>query len=165
MAKNIGKVFEEEFKSSINNEHWYYRFNDGTSAYNKDIANKNIRFQAKNICDCQVMARDKLFLLELKNTKGASLPFTNIKANQVEGLSNINHNKIKAYFIVCFRDKEKCYAVEAKLVKYFIDKATSRSIPQAWFKSNCIEIPMIKKRVRYKYDLELLFREVVESDN
>lgn len=159
MPKNIGKVFEEEFKDSVSNEHWYYRFKDGTAAYNRDITNKSIRFQATNICDCQVMANDKLFLIELKNTKGASLPFSNIKANQVEGLSSINHRNIKGYFIVCFRDKEKCYAVEAKKVKEFIDKATSRSIPQVWFKANAIEILMIKKKVKYKYNLEVLFQE------
>lgn len=159
MTKNAGKIFEEEFKDSVNKEHFYYRFKDGTAAYNKDITNKSIRFQSTNICDCQVMAKDKLFLIELKNTKGASLPFSNIKANQVEGLSSICHNRIKAYFIVCFREKEKCYAVEAKKVKEFIDKATSRSIPQIWFKANGIEIPMVKKKVRYKYDLEVLFQE------
>lgn len=159
MSKNIGKVFEEEFKDSVNNEHWYYRFKDGTAAYSKDITNKNIRFQSKNICDCQVMARDELFLIELKNTNGASLPFSNIKANQVEGLSSISHKKIKAYFIICFREKEKCYAVEANKVKEFIDRALSKSIPQVWFIANGIEIPMVKKKVRYKYNLEVLFKE------
>lgn len=157
MAKNIGKIFEEEFKNSVSKEHWYYRFKDGTAAYNKDIENKKIRFQAKNICDCQVMANDKLFLLELKNTKGYSLPLSNIKSNQVEGLSGINHKNIEAYFIICFRDKEKCYAVQAMKIKEFIESEKRKSIPVDWCKGNGIEIPMIKKKVRYKYDLDILF--------
>lgn len=157
--KNIGKVFEEEIKQSINNEYWYYRFKDGTAAYNKDINNKSIRFQAKNICDCQVMVRDKLFLLELKNTKGASLPFKNIKSNQLDGLSGIRHNNIKTYFIICFREKEECYAVEAKKLKGFIENSKSKSISLIWCKSNAIQIPMLKKKVRYKYNLEGLFQE------
>lgn len=160
MSKNIGKVFEDEFKSSVNNEHWYYRFKDGTAAYNRDIENKSIRFQPKNICDCQVMAKDKLFLIELKNTNGASLPFANLKANQVDGLSSITHEKIKPYFVVCFREREKCYAVEARKIKEYIDGAFNKSIPIIWFITNGLEIPMIKKKVRYKYDLEVLFREV-----
>lgn len=157
MTKNIGKIFEDEIKISISKDHWYYRFKDGTAAYNKDIENKKVRFQAKNICDCQVMAKDKLFLLELKNTKGSSLPLSNIKSNQLEGLSGINHKNIKSYFIICFRDKEKCYGVQAFKVKEFIEVEERKSIPMVWCKENGIEVPMIKKKVRYRYDLDVLF--------
>lgn len=154
--KNIGKVFEDEFKNSVNKEYFYYRFKDGTAAFNKD---SNTRFQAKNICDCQVMSKDKLYLIELKNTKGTSLPLANIKANQVDGLSDIEHPKIHCYFVVCFRDKEKCYAVEAKDIKRFIELEERKSIPLSWCKENGINIPMTRKKVRYKYDLEVLFGE------
>lgn len=157
MAKNIGKIFEEEIKNSVSKEHWYYRFKDGTATYNKDIENKKVRFQAKNICDCQVMANDKLFLLELKNTKGYSLPLSNIKSNQVDGLSGIDHKNIESYFIICFREKEKCYAVQAIKIKRFIESEERKSIPMDWFIENGIDVPMIKKKVRYKYDLDILF--------
>lgn len=151
---NIGKIFESEFKNSIPKEHFYYRFIDGTGAYG---GNEKIRFQAKNICDCMVMSRENLYLLELKNTMGTSLPFSNIKYNQLEGLSEINHPKIKAMFIICFRNKEKCYGIEAKKLKQYIENTDRKSIPLEWLEKEGINIKMEKKRVRYKYNLNVLF--------
>lgn len=155
--KNNGKRFENEFKKSVPLEFWYYRFRDGTASYNRG---ENTRFQANNICDCQVMAYDKLYLFELKNTQGTSLPIGNIKNNQIEGLSEITHPKIKAYFIICFREKERCFGVEAKKVKEFIEEGTRKSIPLQWCIDNGIEIEMIKKKINYKYNLLKFFMEV-----
>ena len=45
--KNEGKKFEEDFKKSVPKNLFYYRFIDGTSAWDGG----NARFQAKNICD------------------------------------------------------------------------------------------------------------------
>lgn len=149
---NIGKLFETEFKNSIPENCFYYRFNDGTSSFG---GNDKVRFQAKNICDCMVMSsKGILYLLELKNTLGSSLPFSNIKANQINGLAEINHKFIKTYFVICFRTKEKCYMVEAQKIKDFIDNTDRKSIPLSWCDNNGIEIVMEKKRTRYKYKLD-----------
>lgn len=158
MSKNIGKVFEDEIKSSIPNEHWFYRFKDGTAGFTGN-KNENVRFQAKNICDCQVMVRDTLFLLEMKNTMGTSLPFSNIKSNQIEGMSKVEHSNIKAYFLICFRVKERTFAIDANSLKSYMELSGRKSIPMQWLIDNAINIPMIKKKVKYKYDLSGLFQE------
>lgn len=150
---NNGKIFEEEIKKSIPEGCFYYRFKDGTGNF-AGLKNENVRFQAKNICDCMVMAKEFLYLLELKNTEVSSLPFANIKGNQLEGLSNINHSKIKTYFVVCFRKKERCFFAEAKNVKEFIETTDRKSIPLSWFEENAREIEMTKVRVKYKYNLK-----------
>lgn len=153
MAKNIGKVLEEEFKASIPREYFYYRLKDSSGAWS---GGDKTRFTPSNICDCIVFANDKLYFIEIKNTMGTSLPFGNIKKNQLEGMSKINHEGIKAYFIICYRTKEKCYAVEATKVKEFIEKSKRKSIPVSFCEENGLEIKMQKKKVRYKLDLKEL---------
>ena len=75
MAQNEGKRFEEDIKKSVPSEYFYYRFKDGTGNFN-GTKNENVRFQAKNICDCEVMTDNYLFLLELKSHLGKSISFT-----------------------------------------------------------------------------------------
>ena len=67
-------------------------FRDGTSSWGNKACegcpkNKQLtRFQARNICDCQLFDGDYLYLLELKSTKGKSLSLNNIRKNQVDDL-------------------------------------------------------------------------------
>ena len=77
---NIGKIFETEFKNSIPSWCYYYRLRDGTAAYG---GNANMRFQAKNICDCIVIGQAFTYFIELKNTNQKSLSLSNIKENQL----------------------------------------------------------------------------------
>lgn len=156
MAKNLGKVFETEFKESIPKEHFYYRLRDSSGAWGG--GGENTRFTPSNISDCIVFNGTYLYFIELKNIIGTSLPFKNIKASQLKGLTGISNEKVKAFFIVCFRSKERCFSVEAMKVKNFIDADTRKSIPLDWFVENGLEITMVKKKVRYKYDLTELFK-------
>lgn len=151
--KNNGKVFENEFKSCIPGWCYFLRLVDGTGGF-AGTKNENVRFQAKNLCDCIAVGNEYTYFMELKNTEDTSLPFKNIKEQQWRGLGEINHSRIKAYFVVCFRQKERCFFVEAKKIKDYIEAAERKSFPLSWFEENGIEIEMIKKRVKYKYNLE-----------
>lgn len=154
--KNPGKAFEEDFKKSVPKDYWVYRFKDGTANFD-GAKNENVRFQAKNICDFQVMTNKHLFLLELKSHAKISIGFSCIRENQVKQMSEIDHPKIKTYFIFNFRDLEKTFAIEAKKVKEYMETAQRSSFPFKWCEENGIEILCIKKRTRYQYDLEKLF--------
>ena len=158
MAQSEGKRFEEDFHKSIPYDYWFYRFKDNASSFS---GGENTRFTTSNICDCEVMADKYLFLIELKSHLGVSIPFTCIRNNQIEEMSKIEHNRIKPYFIFNFRDKEKTYAIYAKKIKMFIELGERKSIPIAWCEENGIEIESIKKKVRYKYNLEKFFKTVV----
>lgn len=160
MAKNKGKMFEEDFKKSVPEWAWCYRFKDGTANFNGS-KNENVRFQAHNICDFQVMAYRTLFLFELKSHEGASIPFSCIRANQLEEMSAIYHPDIKAYFVFNFRDIQNTYAVLAADVKEFIETTDRKSIPIKWCIENGIEIKSEKKKVRFRYFLE----EFLEGEN
>lgn len=158
VMKNEGKKFEEDFKKSIPEKYFVYRFKDGTANFN-GTKNENVRFQAHNICDFEVFAEDKLFLFELKSYKGASIPLSGIRKTQLEEmLKASNYKNIEPYFLLNFRPLEKVYAIRVQNVQVFIEKAERKSIPVKWCIENGIEIKGVKKKVRFSYDLEELFR-------
>ena len=152
--KSIGKVFEEEIKASIPKEYWFYRFKDNASSFS---GGENTRFTTSNIADCEVMTEEFLFILELKSHKGSSIPFTCIRKNQIEEMSKVDHIRIKPYFILNYREKEKTFAVEARELKNFMESTERKSIPFDWCRENGIEITGIKKKVRFKYKLDEFF--------
>ena len=128
----IGKIFEKEFKESIPEHCYYLRLKDGTAAYGQN--NDKVRFQAHNICDCIVFGNEYSYFIELKNCNVTSLPFTNIRETQLEEMSKVNHPKIKTYFVVCFRMKERCFIAEAKKIKEF--NKYERQIRNEWKRKN-----------------------------
>ena len=159
MAKNEGKQFEEDFKKSIPKGYWFYRFKDGTAGFSGE-KNSNVRFQAHNIADCEVMGNKYLFILELKSHKGSSIPFNCIRATQLKEMSAIDHERVKAYFVFNFRELENTFAVDVQTVKNYIETSERKSIPVKWIIENGIEIKGTKKKVRFRYDLESLFKKI-----
>ncbi|WP_024613635.1 Holliday junction resolvase RecU [Clostridium sp. Ade.TY] len=155
--KNEGKRFEEDFKKSIPEKYFIYRFKDGTANF-KGTKNENVRFQAHNICDFQVFAENKLFLLELKSYNGVSIPLSGIRKTQLEEmLKASNYKNIEPYFMFNFRPLQKIYTVKVENVQEFVTKAERKSIPVKWCIENGIEIEGVKKKVRFRYELERFF--------
>lgn len=158
MAKNEGKKFEEDFKKSIPEQYFVYRFKDGTANFN-GAKNENVRFQAHNICDFQVFAEDKLFLFELKSYNGVSIPLSGIRKTQLEEmLKASSYKNIKPYFILNYRALESVYAINVQTLQEFIKTTERKSIPVKWCIENGMEIKGTKKKVRFVYDLEEFFR-------
>ena len=149
--KNEGKRFEEDFKKSIPESCWVYRLRDSAGAWQGGQAT---RFTSSNLCDFIVMARDYMYLLELKSIKGKSLPSSCIRVQQLEGLSNIRHPKMCGAFVINFRDLEKTYIVQAYKIKEFLESSGRKSVPVKFCVENGTEIPAIKKITRFKYSLE-----------
>lgn len=158
--KNEGKRFEEDFKKSVPEKYFIYRFKDGTANF-KGTKNENVRFQAHNICDFQVVTENKVFLLELKSYNGVSIPLSGIRKTQLEEMLKASKYKsIEPYFMFNFRPLQKVYAVKVEKVQEFIEKAERKSIPVKWCIENGVEIDGIKKKVRFKYNLESFFRDI-----
>ncbi|HII4524294.1 TPA: Holliday junction resolvase RecU [Clostridium perfringens] len=100
--KNEGKKFEEDFKKSIPEKYFVYRF------------------KAHNICDFEVFAEDKLFLFEIKSYKGASIPLSGIRKTQLEEmLKASNYKNIEPYFLLNFRWLEKVYAIRVRCTSIY----------------------------------------------
>ena len=154
--KNEGKRFEEDFKKSIPTDMFYYRLRDGTSSWGDQA---NTRFQATNICDYIVFANETLYLLELKSTKGTSIPYTSLRDNQIDGLFDALSKKgdIRAWFVINFREKEETYMLSVVNVKAFMIESTRKSIDYQFIKDNGKLIPQTKKRTRITYDFSNIF--------
>lgn len=155
MPSNAGKRFEEDIKKSVPSWCWIYRLRDSAGTWQ---GGENTRFTPSNICDFMVMGTENLYLLELKSHTGMSLPISCIRKNQIEEMSKIEQHNVKAYFLLNFRDIERTYAVEAKKLKTFILSTDRKSIPIKWCIDNGLEIPSDKKRTRFSYSLEKLFK-------
>ena len=150
---NNGKRFEDNFRKSIPDNMFYYRFRDGTSSWDKS---SKTRFQAKNICDCMLHDGEYLYLLELKSHKGKSLPLSAIRQNQVDDLLlAAKHRNIIAGLVVEFSDLGQVYFMPIELVNNWYYHSDRKSIPlQSFQNSPCIEIYGKKKKVNYRYNIE-----------
>ena len=60
---NYGKIFEKDFKDSIPDNVFFYRFRDSSGAWQQS---ENTRFTPSNISDTMLFYQGKLYLLELK---------------------------------------------------------------------------------------------------
>lgn len=149
---NQGKIFEQDFKDSVPEDVFYYRLNDGTANYSRT---ENVRFQNPNLCDCIIFHKGHLFLLELKSVAKNSMPLTNIRDNQLAGLSMASaQDGVVAGFIVNYRHVAETYFLSANTVYEFINIEDRKSIPLSYAQSHGIKIEQKIKKVHYKYDVE-----------
>jgi len=144
MAKGIGKIFEEEIKASFPEGFFVERYKDDTAGF----------YGVTNPADYRLYKFPYLFLLELKTSKGKSIPIDRIRPNQIQGMATASwHEGVYAGFILNFRDLEETYYIPVKIALNYINSTERKSIPVEWCRENGVKIDQIKKRVRYSYDL------------
>lgn len=97
-----------------------------------------------------------LYLLELKSTKGTSIPYTMIRKNQIDGLDEADNHMLVAGFIFNFREKDN--ATYFMTIENFIvmqNSTTKKSFNIEDLNNyGALLIQNEKKRTRYHYDLE-----------
>lgn len=160
---NKGKIFEQQFKKSVSKipDIWFNRLNDGTSSWSRG---SETRFQAPNDCDFEVFFGRVLFLLELKNHKGSSLPYSAIRQNQIEKLNMKSKTPwVIPGFLVFFEDHGRCFFLNAETVYFHKIHGERKSIPISFFEKYGIEISCKKLKVNYNYDIKPLFEALVEE--
>jgi len=157
--QNPGKRFEEDFKNSVPDEVFYYRFRDGTANWGGQ-QNENTRFQAKNICDCMLNHHVYgLHFLELKSHLGKSFPFSAFGSEkrmklQIKDLTAAaSYTRQRAGYIFNMRDLCETWYLSVKAVSDFIDAGTRKSIPLDYMRSHGVRVCSQLKRVRYRYDV------------
>lgn len=157
--KNLGKVFEQNFRKSIpkSDKIYYYRLKDSASSYYG--GNEQLRFSQNNIADAFMFYVGdyctELLILEYKNHKGKSLPLNCIRENQLKEMIEANKNiGVIPMIIVFFVDVEKCYSLEIEYVDKFIQENNRKSIPIDYFEEYGIPIEVEKLRTNYRYNIE-----------
>jgi len=157
---NTGKRFEQNFRKSVPEDIFYYRFNDGTASWGSE----KTRFQTPNMCDCMIFYKNSLFLIELKSHKGKSLPFVAIRNNQLEKMTDAcRFDNILPLFIINFSDVGETYGIYAEKINEFIKTASRKSIPIDWCMKNGIEIKSVRKKVNFVYEIEQSLHEFISQ--
>lgn len=150
---NSGKRFENNFRLSVPDDVFYYRFKDGTSSWDKGTIT---RFQHKNICDSMLFYKNKIYFIECKSTKGKSLPLSRIRDNQIKELSEANKYKgIIAGILIEFSDIREYFFIEiSQLLNYTFDFPHKKSIPVQYLRDNAYSINHELKRVNVRLDIK-----------
>lgn len=153
---NRGKDFEQVFREQMVATGFdVNRVADNTAGY----------MGGRNICDFITYLYPNIYYLEMKTTKGNTLPFSNITDNQFTGLLEKEEvNGAGAGVVVWFVEKDKTFFISAKSMlnlklegykSLHIDELTKRA---TWFDEcayfRCFEIKGKKKRVFFEYDME-----------
>jgi recombination protein U len=172
MAQNIGKRFENNFKSSIPSDVLYYRLKDSAQSFG---GSSNLRFSSKNPCDAFLYSYPIFFTLELKSVGSTSISFERSKEDkgvihyhQIEGLTNYaKYDGVTSGFVMNFRHKndEVCYFQNINDFNIMIDKLDKKSFnEQDLLKNNAIIIECTKKKVNYTYNIEKFIKQIKGCD-
>lgn len=148
-----GLKFEQDFQRSIPENVFFTKLKTSGFGYRG----------VNNICDYLIYNGDNLFFLELKKTEGASLPFSNIRDNQLEGL--VDAAKVKNTIcgvIVNFNRYEETYFVDIKDIINYMQKNIRKSFPYDWVKGRGVLIPQHLRRTRYDYDVNTILDKRVD---
>lgn len=173
--KNMGKVFEEDFKKSVPDYCMVHRLKDTAQSYNNS---KKTKFTWENPCDFFVFSTKThtLFAIECKSTKYKSIAY---QVNKDDGTKMIKYHQIKSLnelsdydgiisgFIFNFRDEEK--NLQRTYFQNIIDfNKMCKDIAKKSFNemdlllNNGIKINGEKKRTRYIWNIDGLFRKITE---
>ena len=157
--KKSGKRFEENWRESIPEDIFYYRLKDNSNNWSN--SNKT-RFTPSNICDCIVFDGDYLYTLELKSTKGKSLPYGNIKQHQIDDLKWCSEFAgVISGFVIEFDSLNECYFVEISLFEQFKETNQRKSLPIDFCRKNGLKIEIEKLRVNRRFDVAKFLRDSV----
>ncbi len=155
---NNGKRLENNFKKSVPDDIFYYRFKDGTASWEKSSLT---RFQQKNICDCMLFDGNRLYLIELKSTKGKSIPFKNFRENQLKELALAQYYKnIIAGIVIEFSELDRAFFMYISDITDFMRIGSRKSIPIEYCVEKGIEIEITKKRVNNSFNVRKLLNEI-----
>lgn len=166
IGKNIGKVFEENWKKSIPKNVWYYRPPDSAQSFGNTT---NLRFSAKSPCDCFMFNGEVLYTLELKSVGTTSISFEKTKEDkgvihkhQIDKLLEFStYKNIISGFLLDFRLSDKTYFCMIEEFVNMINRLGKKSFNESdLFKwCNPIEIEKKKMKVNYKYSVEKFLQE------
>lgn len=161
ISKNIGKVFENNWKNSVPDNIFYYRPPDSAQSFG---TNQNLRFSAKSPCDCFMFNGDFLFTLELKSVGTKFISFEKAKTDkgvihkhQIDNLNKFStYKNVVSGFIFDFRLSNKTYFCSIVDFIRMINNLDKKSFNETDLYQWCVPLEIKKKKlkVNYRYDIE-----------
>lgn len=176
MAKNIGKVFEDNFKKSIPDNVFCYRPPDAAQSFDmsKSKKSKKLRFSSRSFCDYMLYRYPLLFCFELKTVSGTSITFERTKEEkrqeihfyQIEALKKAYAHGVIAGIIVDFRGSDNTWFLNINEWDDLISNIDKKSFnEQDLIKyTNPYLISKRKLKVNYRYDVQEFLNYLEEKD-
>ena len=167
IAKNIGKVFELNFKTSCPNDVLVYRPPDAAGSFNM---NAGLRFSQHSPCDYIIYSgrRNTLWTLELKTFEG-SCSFERTKEDkgiihyyQVESLKKFStYENVCSGFILDFRKTGNTYFLMIDEWDDLANSIAKKSFNEDDLLEYCNPILIRKKKLKtnYHYDIDEFLNE------
>ena len=161
IAKNIGKVFEQNFKNSCPEDVLIYRPPDAAQSF--DMSSK-LRFSQHSPCDFMIFSGDRntFWTLELKTFEG-SCSFERTKEDkgiihhyQVESLKKFStYKNVCSGFVLDFRKTGNTYFLMIDEWDGLINSLSKKSFNESDLLKYCNPILINKKKlkVNYRYDI------------
>ena len=150
---------------------FFYRIKDPAQSFG--VHGASTRFSLKNEFDAFIYKYPRLVALELKSNQGTSISFsleansgTNIKASQINSLKDCLRYGIKAGLLLNYRKTETTYWIDIANFLTFAENTTKKSINEKdLIEYGATVVPQTLKKVRYKYDLNFLFKNEEGGEN
>lgn len=171
----MGKVFEKNFKDSVDENMYYFRIKDPANSFGQDSS--LTRFSLPNPFDCFIYLYPYFFAFELKDTQNGSLSIQKekedkgkmIKLVQIKGLSAIKNFKgANAGFVINFRDNENVHNDETFFLHIndfnrFLKDSNKKSINKKdVITYGGIAIDKTLKKVNYKYNIKEALNAIID---
>ena len=157
MASNLGKGFENQFKFN-----WANSFPNGSIIRLQDQVS-GYKETSRNICDFICYNHPKLYLIECKTHKGASLPLNNI--TQYDKLvSYVGKQGIRVGVVLWLYEKDKVFYIPISTITK-LKKDGEKSVGIRHLDNYAIvEIPSRKLRVYMESNYKILNSVLEEGD-
>ena len=165
MARNVGKIFEEQWKKSTPDYALLYRLPDAAQSFGG--GSKKLRFSSKNPFDFLLWdsKRRILFALEMKTVSGTSISFERnededreIHFHQIQGLNQWNeYDGIVCGFIIEFRKIAKTVFIDIEQFNKIVELIPKKSFNYNDLCAYKIQYTIIgqkKARTRYTYGVD-----------
>ena len=174
MAKNAGKIFEDDVKKSCQRDDIFVdRVRDNATSY-FDTDKIDSLYSKENPYDFHIYKYPYLMCLELKYTKHVSMSIQQneeeknkmIKLHQIEALTKASQFEgIKAGFLFCFYNEqinqESTYYMPIQNFNNFLKSTDKKSINIIDVVTyGCIKVDQVKLRTHYHYHIKELFDKI-----
>lgn len=156
-----GKRFEKDWSDSVPKTCFLYRFKDSATSFKKV---KGVNFTPSNICDFLLIddISRTTYFLELKTTKGSSIPLKNIREEQIKQLTEASMHNVIAGLVINFREKKNYTVfVDIGTLNRMMKEIDKKSFSIVDFtKYGCVSINSKIARVHYRYNIESFVKKV-----
>ena len=177
MAKNVGKIFEGDFASSVPSDVFIHRLKDSAMSYNKS---KLTSYTWNNECDFYMYDGSLFYSIECKSTQSTSMSVElvkddeknskMIKKHQIDSLRKISEYKNCIAGLMCnFRKDDKIqvlYFIEINDFLRMMKKIDKKSFNIIDLVQNgAVRVDGKLKRTHYAWDIESFLNNMNEKYN